>query len=159
MALKACKECKKEISTDAKSCPNCGKKSPHGMGLLAKVGLGFFGFVVLSAVVGGNKNSNASQASMVPAAAAEPPQVKNVESETPALPPLEVDAMQLWRDYDANEVSADNMYKDRSLAVTGRVASIDKDFLDNIIIHLRSPNQFMHTRATMEDSEKRAASS
>jgi hypothetical protein len=28
MALKACKECKKEISTEAKVCPNCGKKDP-----------------------------------------------------------------------------------------------------------------------------------
>lgn len=26
MALKKCKECDKEISTDAKVCPNCGKK-------------------------------------------------------------------------------------------------------------------------------------
>ena len=29
MALKPCRECQKEISTDAKACPNCGKRSPH----------------------------------------------------------------------------------------------------------------------------------
>lgn len=28
MALKPCKECKREISTEAKTCPHCGKKSP-----------------------------------------------------------------------------------------------------------------------------------
>jgi RNA polymerase subunit RPABC4/transcription elongation factor Spt4 len=28
MALKPCKECGKEISTEAKVCPNCGKKNP-----------------------------------------------------------------------------------------------------------------------------------
>jgi len=28
MALKACRECGKEISTGAKRCPNCGKKDP-----------------------------------------------------------------------------------------------------------------------------------
>jgi RNA polymerase subunit RPABC4/transcription elongation factor Spt4 len=28
MALKPCKECGKEISTEAKVCPNCGKKDP-----------------------------------------------------------------------------------------------------------------------------------
>jgi RNA polymerase subunit RPABC4/transcription elongation factor Spt4 len=30
MALKKCKECGKEISTEAKVCPNCGKKNPTG---------------------------------------------------------------------------------------------------------------------------------
>lgn len=29
MALKKCKECGKEISSDAKVCPNCGKKQPN----------------------------------------------------------------------------------------------------------------------------------
>lgn len=29
MALRACVECKKEISTDADPCPNCGRKHPH----------------------------------------------------------------------------------------------------------------------------------
>ncbi len=28
MALKTCKECRKQISTEAKVCPNCGKKNP-----------------------------------------------------------------------------------------------------------------------------------
>lgn len=28
MALKPCKECKKEVSTDAKTCPSCGVKDP-----------------------------------------------------------------------------------------------------------------------------------
>ena len=28
MALKPCRECKREVSTDAKACPHCGKKSP-----------------------------------------------------------------------------------------------------------------------------------
>jgi hypothetical protein len=43
MALRPCKECKKEISTDAKVCPNCGKairSSSGGSGcLLAILGL------------------------------------------------------------------------------------------------------------------------
>lgn len=29
MALRKCKECGKEISTDIKVCPNCGKKQPN----------------------------------------------------------------------------------------------------------------------------------
>jgi len=30
MALTPCKECKKEISNETKTCPNCGKKNPSG---------------------------------------------------------------------------------------------------------------------------------
>lgn len=30
MALKPCKECKEQISTDVNVCPRCGKKAPHG---------------------------------------------------------------------------------------------------------------------------------
>jgi hypothetical protein len=30
MALKPCRECKKEVSTQAKTCPNCGVKNPSG---------------------------------------------------------------------------------------------------------------------------------
>jgi hypothetical protein len=32
MAIKACSECKKEISTEASVCPNCGKKKPTSSG-------------------------------------------------------------------------------------------------------------------------------
>lgn len=30
MALKQCRECGKQISSDAKTCPSCGKRNPHG---------------------------------------------------------------------------------------------------------------------------------
>jgi hypothetical protein len=66
---------------------------------------------------------------------------------------LAVDNMTLWRDYEANEVAADNKYKGRILAVGGRVDSIDKNFADEIIVRLSSPNQFMTTMATMEKSQ------
>src|SRR6266481_4898064 len=46
MALQPCKECNKEISTDAKVCPHCGKKVGMGAGrgcllvFLVFIGLG-----------------------------------------------------------------------------------------------------------------------
>jgi hypothetical protein len=64
-----------------------------------------------------------------------------------------VDAVKLWKDYDANEVAADGIYKGKILQVTGTVASIDKDFLDDIVLHLKSPNQFENTMATLKKSE------
>lgn len=38
MALKPCRECKKEISTDANPCPHCGKKNPRGTSLVVVLG-------------------------------------------------------------------------------------------------------------------------
>lgn len=72
---------------------------------------------------------------------------------------MQVDAVRLWQDYDANEVAADNLYKGKMLAVSGTVRSIDKDFLDNIVIRLATPNQFMSVMATMEDYESGKAAS
>ena len=36
MSMKPCRECKKEISSEAKTCPNCGVKKPHRR----KIGVG-----------------------------------------------------------------------------------------------------------------------
>jgi hypothetical protein len=40
------------------------------------------------------------------------------------------------KDYDANEVVADEKYKGKKLAVTGKVKSIEKDYADDIIVRL-----------------------
>lgn len=70
---------------------------------------------------------------------------------------MQVTALQLWRDYQANEVSADAQYKGKKLLVTGAVASIDKGPLGGIHVRLRTPNMFMHVSAEMEDAEAAAA--
>ncbi len=49
MALKPCKECKKEISTDAKTCPQCGASNSTGSSarvIKAILYLLLFGFVI-----------------------------------------------------------------------------------------------------------------
>lgn len=53
MAMKPCRECGKEVSTDASACPHCGKPSPHratisngrGLLILAVLGALALGFV------------------------------------------------------------------------------------------------------------------
>ena len=74
MAMTKCKECKKEVSTNAKTCPNCGVKDP---GFTIKDYI--FGVIVLIVIVWGvksymfeenettsfvNKTSNASHSSL-----------------------------------------------------------------------------------------------
>lgn len=48
MAMAPCKECKQQISTEAKVCPHCGKKNPTGgWSLGAKIGVGLLAIVLL----------------------------------------------------------------------------------------------------------------
>src|SRR5690348_8474085 len=67
---------------------------------------------------------------------------------------VSVTAMELAKDYHANEVAADEKYKDKRLDVTGRVQSIDKDVFDNMVVHMATDNEFMAVMATMTDDSK-----
>lgn len=164
MALKQCKECKKEISTDANPCPHCGKKNPHGMPKWLKYSAGILGALIIIGAIApaskknGQVNSDASPSDTSPRPAVAAPTEAPVAHRDPAPPTpkgpdLTVDAVKLWKDYDANEVAADGIYKGKILQVTGTVASIDKDFMDDIVLHLKSPNQFENTMATLKKSE------
>lgn len=54
MALIKCKECGKDVSTDAKTCPGCGANMPRKTSLFTKLVAGLIGIAVLSAIFGGN---------------------------------------------------------------------------------------------------------
>ncbi|AWH89696.1 OB-fold protein [Limnobaculum parvum] len=66
-------------------------------------------------------------------------------------------AKALFNDYEENEVAVDEKMKGKLIEVKGVVQAIDKDFLDNIIINLRTSNEFMPARMTMDSSSKSVA--
>lgn len=65
MAMKACRECGKEVSTEAKTCPHCGVKSPvrKGLGLGSKIVLGIFALGILGAILSNSNNGPTSNKS------------------------------------------------------------------------------------------------
>lgn len=67
-----------------------------------------------------------------------------------AVPVVEVSAVQLERDYAANEVAADAQYKDKVLRVSGTVDGISKDILDEPVLTLRSRNQFNNVHCSFD---------
>lgn len=77
----------------------------------------------------------------------------------PAEPPVTVTAVQLFNDYDANEVAADEKFKGKRLLVTGTVQSIDKGAFNNIVISLRTPNEFMAVHASFDNEHEKMAAS
>ncbi len=52
--------------------------------------------------------------------------------------PVEITARQLYRDYEANEVAADVLYKGKRLLITGEVATIQTDLLDEPQVLLKA---------------------
>jgi hypothetical protein len=71
MGLKACSECGREISSDAASCPQCGKKSPHGTPHSARIGaaivLLIIGTLIVAALGSGSHDGNVAKASVTEA--------------------------------------------------------------------------------------------
>ena len=52
MALEPCRECGKTVSTEAKTCPNCGVRDPVNPGqALAGEAIAFFGLIFCVAIL------------------------------------------------------------------------------------------------------------
>ncbi|MDP2682706.1 MAG: FxLYD domain-containing protein [Deltaproteobacteria bacterium] len=68
MALKVCKECGKEVSTEAEKCPNCGAPvKKKGIGCLGAIGV-IFVFLVIISILGslGHKSSTNNITTVTP---------------------------------------------------------------------------------------------
>lgn len=150
MALVSCLECKKEVSTSAKSCPHCGTSKPRGghhWALWLLAGLAAVGMVERI----GRSAVTPARATASALASDTPTQV--MEKHTAPVLPIIVEASDLWRDYHANEVAADDRYKGRTLLVDGTVTGIRKGVLNSIILDLKGPNEFMSVHAHLVKSE------
>lgn len=79
MAMKPCRECKKDVSTDAKTCPHCGKANPTQAKI--STGMGCLIVVVVLFIIGSLVNSGGSNSGEGAPTATAP-------SSTPAAPPL-----------------------------------------------------------------------
>lgn len=64
-----------------------------------------------------------------------------------------VSAKKLYQDYQANEVRADAKYKGKRIGCAGRVESIDKDILGNVMLKLSAGERFSSVNASLQDSE------
>lgn len=160
MALIACKECGKEISTEAVACPNCGV-APINVGasklndvnsLNQKLGWKeiltglIFGIGVIAWLA-------------THAPINEPPKQETSQLGQPSTnrPIILIDIHQLAEEYNANEVATDEKYKESTLHVAGVVQSIDKDFSDSIVVKLALSNIYMPASMQMMDTQKSAA--
>jgi len=66
---------------------------------------------------------------------------------------ISVGAVRLFRDYEENEVAADNLYKGQRLRVTGRLVSVERDYEGRPVLHLVSGNPIFMTMATLNKAD------
>ena len=171
MALVKCKECGKEISSTVKVCPHCCyKKKPSKITYLIVLIIGIIGgYIYLS-----NKHDFAGKEIKEQAKVQEKNLFTEIESnvfraiiedeiEVTAdggesslvemnvlVLPQSVTADKLQKDYEKNEVKADNEYKNKNLLITGKIDAIQKDAFNNMLLKLvGGNNMFLYPSATI----------
>lgn len=98
------------------------------------------------------EDEKTTQRSPVATSAAETPRAAPKPESAPE-PIVAVTAPALFAAYDANEISADDKFKGKMLAVTGKIDSIGKDILDTMYLTLSNGEEFaiMGVQAFFED--------
>lgn len=124
------------------------KAGPVKSNSVAKVVGIIFGIIVLLAIIGAMSGPEEHSTASAPAAATAAPATAPAAVEV-----YETTAEGLNSDYDRNEVATDLKIGNRVVQVTGRVQSIDKDFMDDIVVQLAAGNEFMPASMTMEKTE------
>lgn len=68
-------------------------------------------------------------------------------------PPIKITAKNLTKEYEENELAADGKYKDKQLAVSGKVSNIAETF-GNVTVSLEGFNGVVSVMCSFEESEK-----
>ena len=76
--------------------------------------------------------------------------VEKTETETPKSD-IVVSAMELDKEYKANEVAADEKYKGKTLEISGTVESIQKDFMDDPFVVLTTGEYAFGVNCSLEN--------
>ena len=113
--------------------------------MLKNIGIGILVLIFLGVIFGESETSenpakNGSSSNSVE------PDKKQVEV-------IEVTSIKLYREYEQNEISADNKYKGNFVKVTGIIDDIGKDILDSMYITLKGSEFIGGVQVFFEDED------
>jgi hypothetical protein len=134
-----CGKCGKLVSRAAYACRRCGKAQKIQPRTILALTSGALLIAMFSVAASGSM-SQARSAEVVPPVFAHPGKS--------ASPVPEINASDLWGAYSRDRPAADRVYRDRSLAVSGMVRSIDRDFEGNMVVRLGTGDVFDTVNAT-----------
>jgi predicted RNA-binding Zn-ribbon protein involved in translation (DUF1610 family) len=169
-----CTSCGAIIKKEAEICPKCGvrrkkqnsyeknNKRPFWQVLLIVVIAVAVAVSVIANIIARGSNTVSTDGAGTPSAETNESgsdAVSNAVSqsaETKAAPSdIEISPYQLYKDYQDNEVRADNQYNGKLLKITGTVLTITKDFFDQPFIILDSGNTFTGIQVYFKRSEQK----
>jgi predicted nucleic acid-binding Zn ribbon protein len=140
---KQCVKCGKLVSRDAFACRRCGKRQrirPRTMLLVASGCLlvGMFAVASASALLTPPHQPETAPAWPKVAAA-------------PAVPPAAADvtAPELWAEYARDARAADRKFKDKAIAVSGIVRSVERDYEGTMVARLSTGDAFETVNARL----------
>lgn len=141
----ACPKCRETILAGAKKCKHCGADLRNWFvrhkiltGILVLILLGIIGNVM-----NGDTGAPGSNSPITPQAEAEQA--------------IAITARELYAQYEANEIQADALYKNKTLAVSGTIQNIGKDILDDPYISFKTDNLIGSVQCMLADTEKEKA--
>jgi hypothetical protein len=108
------------------------------LGLAAGLMVGMFAVASASAIL--------PQSHPLEAAAPAPSAGRGVGASSRAL---EIGATDLWIAYSRDAAGADRAYRDRSLAVTGMVRAVDRNYEGDMVVRLATGDAFDTVNATL----------
>ena len=141
---KKCPKCQEEISKNAKKCKHCGSDLRNWFLRHKIISVVLIFFVLV--IIGGSSGENNKQTNT---------NVQNNLKQEQEEVTVEVTAIKLSEEYDANKVAADAKYKDKRLKVTGIIDGIGKDILDDPYVTLEGmPNRLFGVQCMFSKSKE-----
>lgn len=117
--------------------------------MFKNIGIGILVLIILGVIFGENetqenpaKNGSTSNT----AQSGEKSSSKKVEV-------IETTAIKLFKEYEQNEISADNKYKGKFVKVTGQIDDIGKDLFDDMYITLKGSEFFGGVQVYFDDAD------
>ena len=145
MPLKPCRECAREISTDARSCPHCGKRAPMtappskkamAVAVMAIIAV-FVGYVRSPATTG--PPASVETASSASTMISEQRRRDTVQAEFEGI-----NVSSIVREYNRNTLAANRFYQKKRMLIGGYAGRIDEGWINGIYITITaSPASFL----------------
>ena len=149
--MKSCPKCAEKIQASAKKCKHCGSDVRNWF-VRHKIITGFLILFIFGAFISAIDDGTGNSSSRPTTSSSTSPTVEEkIES-------IKVTARDLFAEYEANEIAADEKYKKKVLEVSGTIEDIGKDILDSMYVSLKTAAIFGSVQCMLEDSEQSKAS-
>lgn len=150
MIVKRCRHCKRNIPADADFCPECGKRQRYSNTTIAVIVI--IGAVVALAILQAPATKDSSQATAGIDSASEAS--KAAQERAPQEYPIDISPSSLNAQYQANEVRADGLFKNKLIRIYGTVEDISKTFLGTPTIRIATGETFQSLACYFEKEEE-----